>query len=129
MISRHCPNAVSPSSMGRTVTSLYGVNGYSTIIRLRVASSGKLKMPKPPPPPAKNSKASIRSLLASRQAANPSIRVGNTSGGAKNFGSTSTNTRITLNLLFLVAFTRRHDATFVDSPQAKFAEYPFHALG
>src|SRR5215203_217338 len=57
-------------------------------------------MPKPPPPPAKNSKASIRSLWASRQAANPSIRAGNTSGGAKNFGSTSTNTRITLCLLF-----------------------------
>src|SRR5215208_3445374 len=57
-------------------------------------------MPKPPPPPATNSKASIRSLGASRQAANPSIRAGNTSGGAKNFGSTSTNTRITLCLLF-----------------------------
>ena len=34
--------------MGRTVNSLYGVNGYSTIIRFRVASSGTLKMPKLP---------------------------------------------------------------------------------
>ena len=43
MISRHCPNAVSPSSMERIVTSLNGMNGYWTIIRFNVASSGTLK--------------------------------------------------------------------------------------
>src|SRR5215217_9186707 len=74
------------------------------MIRLRVASSGPLKMPKPPPPPAKNSKESMCSLLASRQAANPSSREGNTSGGVKNFGSTMTNARISLCLLVWLPF-------------------------
>jgi hypothetical protein len=52
-----------------------------------------------PTPSDKNSKASILSLWASRQSANLSSNVGNISGGTKNFGSTSTNTRITLYLL------------------------------
>src|SRR5215212_465858 len=111
MISRHCSNAVSPSNMGRTVIWLYEKNGYWTIIPCRVASSGPLKMPKPPPPPAKNSKDSMCSLLASRQAENPSSRVGNISGGVKNLGSTSTNARITLYLLTSLPFPTRHDAT------------------
>src|SRR5215211_5583090 len=138
MISRHCSNAVSPSSMGRTVIWLYGKNGYLTIIRLRVASSGPLKMPKPPPPPAKNSKDSMCSLLASRQAAKPYSRVGNISGGVKNFGSTRTNARMTLSMPpYLVAFSRRHDATSRNLTRTSensvitkfnFAEFPFHAL-
>src|SRR5829696_8295156 len=61
-------------------------------------------MPKPPPPPAKASKDSMCSLLASRQAAKPSSRVGNTSGGVKNFGSTMTNARISLCLLVSLPF-------------------------